>query len=236
MARKKAATDPNAPAKSRGRPKKEKTVITNVNPDAVVQCFVEVNGMLSDRARLDQRIAKTYERFEKSDGVDRKAIKEAIRLSKSDPAAAKAQLDRNREYAEILEITDIDDAGQTGLSEDFAPREPKKPSADQQALLARARASTDGYNTGFVGGSLDNNPHVPGTSVHQEWAIGFHDGHAERLAQNPDADKVVVASTSRKRRQPKQTDLEDAIEGAEETFDIAAQERALADTEAAGTA
>lgn len=214
-------TDSNSAKRGRGRPKKQKPDFSNVNPDAVAKYFTEYGGYMRDMARLSQRIATMLDRAEKTDGIDRKALKRAHKLSMQDPAVVAQERAREAEYLAILGIVEEDEDGQVGLSADFAPPAKKKPTMEAQVLLDRARAQTDGYNTGLAGGDLNHNRHEPGTQLHQEWVIGFHDGHADRLMKNPDADKITVASDKRKRKEPTpppadegQSDLEDAVTAA----------------------
>ncbi len=206
MARKPKSENPPAnsaaPAK-RGRKARQVPDGANVNPDAVASCFMEYQSLMADSARISQRIAKTLERFEKSDGVDRIAIKEAYKMSQKEPEVVARQLARNKEYAQILDIIAVEETGQITLSETFVP---KKPSPKVHAGLVAARANADGYNTGFHGGSLEHNRHEAGTEEHQQWVVGFHDGHAERIKLKPELANVVTATANRKRKEPAKVD------------------------------
>lgn len=203
MARKpKSENPPATPAapRKRGRKARQAPDQANVNPDAIAACYMEYSSLRADSARIGQRIAKTLERYERSDGVDRVAIKESYVMAQKDPEVVSRQLARIKEYAQILDIIEVDEhTGQTSLSEAFAP---KKPSPNVHAGLIAARANSDGYNTGFHGGSLEHNRHEAGSEEHQQWTVGFHDGHAERLKLSPDLAHVTTASTSRKRQEP----------------------------------
>lgn len=209
---------PAAQARGRGRPKGAKNKareLTNENPDEVAKCFSEYVSLMRDQARIAQRIATLFDRYEKTGGVDRKAIKIAYKMSQQDPEIVARERAREDEYMRLLGIIEVDDDGQVVMSEDFAPTVPKKLTNEAQELIDRARAYSDGYNTGLAGGTLEHNTHEPGSMKHQEWVVGFHDGDAERLLANPDAGKVTVASTRRTKKQPtkpandEQTDLED---------------------------
>lgn len=194
------AGTPSEPKRGRGRPKK--VVPTNINPEAIAGCYTEYSSMMGDVARLGQRIAAMFGRYEKSDGVDSKAIKSSYALSQKDPEVAASQLRRNNEYARILGIVTFDANGQgdfiAGLDQPTAPTLAPEAAARVQA----ARAHADGYNTGKAGGTLEHNTNAPGTQAHVQWIEGFHDGHADRLLKNPDAGNIKQASPRRARREP----------------------------------
>jgi ribosome modulation factor len=208
VARKPKSENPTANStapKKRGRKARELPDQANVNPDAIAACFQEYSSLMADSARIGQRIAKTLERFEKSDGVDRRAIKNSYKLAQKDPEVVARELARDKEYAQILDLITTDDGGQITLSDELIPAAPKKLSPKARAGLAAARAHADGYNTGFHGGSLEHNRHEAGTEEHQQWVVGFHDGHAERIKLNPDLANVTTLSASRKRKEPVKT-------------------------------
>lgn len=201
-----AADGPAEPKRGRGRPRK--VVRTNVNPEAIANCFTEYSSMVGDMARIGQRIAAMFGRYEKADGVDSKAIKANYALSQKDPEVAAAQLRRNNEYARLLGIVSFDaNSGQgdfiAGL--DASPPAPTL-APEAAARVQAARAHADGYNTGRAGGTLEHNTHVPGSQAHVKWIEGYHDGHADRLLKNPDAANVKQASPSRSRREPTSAD------------------------------
>jgi ribosome modulation factor len=199
---KRSDADPQAePKRGRGRPRKV-IVTSNTNPEAVANCFTEYASMMGDVARIGQRIAATFARFEKSDGVDSKAIKANYALSLKEPEVAAAQLRRNNEYARLLGIVSFDANGQGDFTAglDVSPTQTLAP--DAAARVQAARAHADGYNTGKAGGTLEHNTHTPGSRAHVQWIEGYHDGHADRLMKNPDAANIKQATPRRARREP----------------------------------
>lgn len=167
---------PAAEPKKRGRPRKEPST-ANVNPDDVLACFNDYSSLRADVARIGQRIDKMLGRYEKQ-GVDRAAIKRMYALAQKDPAEVARQQQRDREYAEWLDIVTVDDSGQSGFADGLAPK--PKPSLEAKEKLAEARAYNDGYNTGKAGGMLEANRHHPGTAAHERWAVGWRDAEAEK--------------------------------------------------------
>ena len=175
---KKAAAAPAGEPKKRGRPRKEPTT-ANVNPDDVLACFNDYSSLRADVARIGQRIDKMLGRYEKQ-GVDRAAVKRMYALSQKDPAEVARQQQRDREYAEWLDIITVDDSGQSGFAAGLEPAPKPQPSMEAKQKLAEARAYNDGYNTGKAGGLLEANRHHPGTAGHERWVIGWRDAEAEK--------------------------------------------------------
>jgi hypothetical protein len=170
---------------------------SNVNLDDITTCYIEYTDLRAQGARIQLRIATMFGRFEKM-GVDKKAIKAAYAEAQKDPAVAAAQRAKDAEYMRILEIIEIDASGQGGFGNALDKSLAQvKPSMDAQTRLAVSKAFWEGHDTGLEGGNLDANRYEPGTQFHVKWTEGFHAGHAERLEQNPDADKITTAQPRR---------------------------------------
>ena len=169
---------PAAEAKRRGRPRKDSTT-QNVKADDVVACFTDYGSLRAEVARIGQRIAKMLGRYEKM-GVDGAAIKRMYALAQKDPAEVARQQQRDREYAEWLDIITVDETGQSGFADALAPSPKQQPSLEAKEKLAEARAYNDGYNSGRAGGLLEANRHHPGTAGHERWVIGWRDAEAEK--------------------------------------------------------
>jgi ribosome modulation factor len=201
------------PKRGRGRPRKVVRTNTNINPEAVAACYTEYSSMRGDVARLGQKIAAMFTRYEKSDGIDSKAIKSNYALSEKDPETAAAQLRRNNEYARILGIISFDSSGQGDFSAglDVSPQPVPTLAPATAARVQAARAHADGYNTGKAGGTLEHNTNIIGTEAHVRWIEGYHDGHADRLLKNPDMANVKQASSRRARRDPPPADAAEAM-------------------------
>jgi len=175
----------------------------NANPDEIAACFSEYSSMRADVARLGQKIAAMFGRYEKL-GVDQKAIKNSYTAAQKDPNEAAAQHRRNTEYLAMLEIVDFSKEGQgsfaAGLDVKVA-----KPGPGASKLVRIGRAKTDAYNSALAGGKVDACPFNPGSEEFVAWRDSWQDGHDDRLARNPDADKVVQVEP-RKRGRPRKGD------------------------------
>lgn len=170
----------------------------NVDPNEVAACYAEYTSLMSDSARLGQKMATMLGRYEKM-GVDKKSIKHAYKMASQDPDEARSQHERNTEYLQMLGIVTWDKDGQAGFAETLAPVAMPSPKLSERVRVARAHS--DGFNSGLAGGSIDNCQFSPGSEEFVSWRDGWSDGHSDRLARNPDADKAKVA-TPRKKKQP----------------------------------
>lgn len=190
----------------RAKPAEAAPAGSNTDPDKVAACYAEYASLMTDQARVAQRMAAMFARYEKDGGVDKKAVKHAYSLASKDPAEATRQHARNSEYVAILGIITVEANGQSGVSEAFAPRV-AKPSTAAQAQLNAARAHADGYNTGLAGGEIGNCQHSPGSEEFVSWRDGWSDGNADRLARNPEK----AGETTPAPRDVSQIDIEEAI-------------------------
>lgn len=223
-----ASTDASTEKPKKGRAKKVKPDISNMpDPTQVAYCFAEMQSIEVDRLRLRARGDATLKRYERSHGVDPKTIQNMLREAKKDPGEIARQQRMDREYRRMLGHTRMQPDGQTSIAvESLMPADPPVASVDGQARVAAAMAAMDGYNTGLAGGTAEHNPHDPGAEQHVKWLEGFHDGHADRVLKNPDADKTTEASTRRTRREP--TPPAEPIDVAEMSAEI---DRELAERE-----
>ena len=177
--------------------KKPNSEKPNANPDDVAGCFAEYSQMQGEMSRIKQRIATMLKRYENM-GVDGNAVKYAYAQSHKENPEHKHK--KRTEYLVILGLIGVDEEGQSNFS---AALDVAKPSTEIASKLALARAHTDGYNSGRHGGKIENNPFNAGTETFVKWLEGFHDGHADRIAHNPDADKVTEATPRKRGRKPK---------------------------------
>ena len=71
---------------------------------------------------------------------------------------------------------------------------------EELGKLAGSRARVDGFNSGLKGGlAITDNPHVPGSFEHQQWAIGCADGLGEKERE----DKPFRASNGADHDEPR---------------------------------
>lgn len=155
--------------------RKSKDAIQNVNPDDEVECLRLYTELTAEAARIGQRIATMFGRFNKL-GVDTKGIKAAYkRAQAADPTKEHERQTALEIRLGIIKVT-WDDEGQ-GSFADMA-----MPSEDAMLQLALGQARFDGYNAGKGGRLKDSSPCEAGTEQHVLWLEGWEVGHEDRLA------------------------------------------------------
>jgi hypothetical protein len=178
-----------------------------VDPALVQACAAEYTQLNTEAARLAQKTAAMLGRYQRQ-GVNVRSIKRAHKAGRSDAAAASAQLRTDVRYQIILGILKPADDEWTRAvvqSEMFADLA-ETPRVDPR--LSKARAQSDGYNTGRHGGEGAENPHPPGTAEHLAWNQGHRDGVADR-ALKPAKPRVADATPRRPVGRPKLVDEAD---------------------------
>jgi hypothetical protein len=175
---------------------------SNVDPAVIQACLAEYTTLDTEIKRLAQRQAAMFRRYE-GQGVVVKSLKNAHRMSKLDKAAAAAQAKTDVRYLVItgvLKPADSDWVRQVSQSDMFAADEEPdtvgKPSPD----LARARAHSDGYNSGRHGGEAINNPFQAGQAEFVAWEQGRTDGAADRALRSGGSGKGKTANASPSKR------------------------------------
>jgi ribosome modulation factor len=165
-------------------------VAANVDPDVIASCYQEYAELMSERARANAKVSAMLARYEKQ-GVDKKGIKNAYAISSKDPAEAARQHAKNTEYLMILEIIETDETGQGTFDKALTI---KKPSPKSSERVRVARAHADGYNSGKAGGTIESRGGFqPGSEEFVAWSDGWQDGHNDRVAVKPEAEKVTKA-------------------------------------------
>ncbi len=177
--------------------RKSKDVVeTNISPDDEVGCLTEYTELMSESARVRQKIATMFSRFSNM-GVDTKGIKAAYKRAQSnDPTG-----DHKRQMALEARLGIIDiDWGEDGQG-DFG-RSLNMPSESARLKLTLSQANADGYNSGYAGGLCEAPPGCePGTEHHVKWLEGWYLGHADREAAGK-GDVEKASPRSRKAREP----------------------------------
>lgn len=148
---------------------------TNVNSNLWAQAtrvYIEDSGVV-DRAQGTRR--KHQLAFEKM-GINAKTVRDRVKeldLSSDERQAMFAEEQISRRALSLWDADSPEEFEQT------LERASQTPAADIDALdaIAGERAYSDGFNGGAHGGqTVDDNKHVPGTLLHQRWAIGCEDG------------------------------------------------------------
>lgn len=180
----------------------------NVDPSIIQACLAEYTTIDVEMKRLAQKQAAMFGRYE-GQGVNKRSIKNAHKMSRLDRAEASAQAQSDARYliiTGILNPADDDWARAVHQSQMFTDAEETETDAPSPATKApvmssalnQARAHTDGYNSGKHGGEAANNPYLQGTAEYVQWAKGLSDGLADRKLRGKGATKV--ASTSKRGR------------------------------------
>lgn len=167
----------------------------NLKPNASAEdkaaAFAEYSEKMGEMARIKQAISVSLGRYEKL-GVDPKAVKFAYRMSGKEDAAEQHR--KNTEYLALFGIIEVDESGQANFVKAL---QIERPTGEAATKLAIARAYSDGYNSGRHGGKIDACRFKAGSEEFVSWRNGWEDGAADRLAKNPEADKVKVATGRR---------------------------------------
>jgi hypothetical protein len=174
---------------------------SNVDPSIIQACLAEYTQGDSELKRLAQRQAALLRRYE-GQGVNVKSIKAAHRAAKLDKSAARAQAQSDMRYlviTGILRPADDEWVKQVSQSSLFDQDEDVDQISEPSPDLARARAYSDGYNSGRHGGEAINNPFQAGSSEYVSWEKGRTDGRADK-ALRPGRENTKQADTSAPRR------------------------------------
>lgn len=168
---------------------------SNVDPTIIQACLAEYTVLDTEMKRLSQKQAAMFGRYE-GQGVNKLSIKRAHKMSKLDKEAARSQLRTDTRYliiTGVLNPATEDWAKKLQQSDLFSEAEAEAPEASGTVSpdLARARAHSDGYNTGKAGGALGDNRFTPGTAEYVAWARGCSDGLADRKARGKAPVKVA---------------------------------------------
>jgi hypothetical protein len=130
----------------------------------------------SQIGRLRKKVGTNMAQWE-SLGGDADDIREGRRLDKE----GLERLKRVTRVAGYMGLVAVDKKGQWGFHAVLAPdAKPSPTTATKEGRSALARADADGWNSGWAGGSPEDNPHEPGTEIYAIWAKAVMDGAAER--------------------------------------------------------
>jgi ribosome modulation factor len=168
--------------------------------DTRAECYAEYSELMGQRQRLNSKIAAAFSRFEGRgiNDIEKRAIKHAYTMSSKDKGEVERQHKANTQTMIAVGILTVADVGWT---ETVTQAEMElSPAAEKSALVLRARANTDGYNSALAGGDVGHCPYNPGSEAFVAWRDGWTDGHADRIAKDPGAANEKTADTRRARR------------------------------------
>ena len=172
----------------------------NVSPDDEALCFHEFSEKKAEIGRIQKSIRALFARY-KNRGVDTAAIKFAYGQSLKENCV---ELQHSRTALMIrLGIITIEETGQGNFLGGLSVA---GPSNDNMLKLQLGRIKSDGYNTGYNGGSVDASPWEPGTEQHVAWRESFFHGASDRTDHRP-ALAGVTAAAPRRRGRPSNAEL-----------------------------
>ena len=174
--------------------KKKDDLKANLNPDDVAECYADYSDDMGQMARIKQRIATRFARFQ-GIGGDPKEIKFAYKLDNMDDASG--YLRGVMKTAAILRIipTETEESGQVSFLPAFSP-----PSPEADAKVAMGRARADGYNVGRAGYPVDNCPFNAGSEEFVAWRDRWEDGAADLAMKKATKPKAEAAPTEKRGR------------------------------------
>lgn len=181
----------------------------NTSADDAAQLFIEIQEINSAVARLGQKKATTFARFENM-GVDVDAVKDCLKLAKDEDAPERVK--RMVDMARILKIipVEVDANGQSSALIIVRPDAPKL-STEKDEALSLHKAFWLGHDAGFDGGERGANPHEAGSALHVDWDKGWKDGAEDLALKKPNVEKApdeVRERTGRAATKPPETALE----------------------------
>ena len=156
-------------------------------PEQIAKALAEYTTLKTESRRTAGKISTVLKMFEKDGGSSRalKALHDSLNLDKDEAAADLrervrylALYDRAGIFTKATQAS-LDLGVELGASV-------KTATGDAGAGLARARAHADGYNSGNLGASVEDDVFVPGTPEFVAWRNGHADGasdRAERLGE-----------------------------------------------------
>lgn len=160
--------------------------LTNIDPNRVAEALAAltinrstVGLKMNEVKKARQTMKRAEEYFEQEHGIDAKAIRARYEESKMTPR------ERERKYVTEQVTRRALSLWSAESEEDFealmaAAVETQAASGDSAMKLDAAQARAAGLIAGMNGASpTTDNPHVPGSMQHQEWALGCADGVGE---------------------------------------------------------
>lgn len=153
-----------------------KAKITDAMADVFDQHLAIDIELQSQIGRLRQKVGTNMAQYEAQGGhaddirIGRQLDKEGLEL-----------VQRINRVAGYMDLVTVDEKGQASFAAALAPDAKPQPTTQTQAgRAALARADTDGYNSGWAGGSVGDNPHPIGSEIWSIWDRGCRDGSDAR--------------------------------------------------------
>ena len=150
----------------------------------------------SQIARMNAARGTNMARYENLGG-DLDEIREGRKLDRD----GMERLNLINRVAGYMGMIEVEASGQGNFAKALDPKAPKPKAHGLTAeALELARADGDGWNTGWAGGSQNDNPHEPGAEIHVHWARACADGTDAR--QERDIAKGKAPAVAAEKRKP----------------------------------
>ncbi|WP_420411634.1 hypothetical protein [Roseibium sp.] len=136
-----------------------------------------------------------------SNGMDKWAVSEALKIKKKGPAEVTAYVERIKKLFKYLSAINLPiEDNQLDLFPSVSHEEPLEDRAFRMGVL-----------TGAMGQGMDDNPHALGTDASNSWIKGFHEGSAnfQQFKQEADEEDAEEQAEVIPGDDDTQTDIED---------------------------
>lgn len=194
-----AAPEAEPAPRGRGRPRKDRAGTNGPDANMRAETLAAYTTLKTSSQRIAGEVSALMARY-KAAGGDVKALKFAHGLTKLDVREASAHLEKMVQHAGDIGVrVSWEEGGQGSLADVM-----EAPAANRQGTvlngahdLSKARAHSDGYNSGLNGSMPQDNPFSakPGSEEFVSWHDGRDEGQRDREVRNvPQAQRAVAAS------------------------------------------
>lgn len=166
--------------------------------DEIREWLTEATELETEMARVRQKMSTLKKNVEGGSG-DWKALKAALASTKLSQAEAVAKLEANVRYHRAINVRVSFDPNGQGTLDDVLDDPKPSPVTNETGddNLAAARAYGDGWNSGRMGATSEDNPFIAGTREYAEWRKGQSDGALDKeLADSAKANAVQAGTAT----------------------------------------
>lgn len=139
-------------------------------PEVFLEHFRKMANLKRELAQVQSAVQLGFKKA-KAAGINPDILKAMLKARKEEPAQIEQNMRDFFRYAMWLEMPIGQQASLFSASDD-APRPTERAKAEHKEFEARDA----GFDAGVAGRAHDDNPHVPGTLLHQAWASGHSKG------------------------------------------------------------
>ncbi|WP_395175079.1 hypothetical protein [Roseibium alexandrii] len=172
----------------------------NISQDQQYAAF-QINRVANLQKEADSATAAYSSALGKmeANGLDKQAVKEALKIRKKGPAEVTAAIARFKKLLEYLKAINLPvEDNQLDMFPAVSHEEPLEDRAFRMGVL-----------TGAMGEGMDKNPHSPETEAGQAWLNGFHEGSDSYRRFKQEADEEEAEAAEVVKADDGQQDIED---------------------------